>query len=221
MPPSIIVDKQNQANETVVAPGGTATYTVKVTNDGTVETVTLTGVTDVVTVDGSTVATPDLTSNAAPLVSNTCTDLVGTVLAPGESYECEFALTVSGLAQDDVLVNTVTVTAEDDDPTPETVEDSDPAERTVLGETPAITVFKTDNDETISEPGENIVYDIDITNQSTTEAVTITEIPRGAGAPDIVHHPPGHDRSPQGLQGPAVALRQWRSARSPDTRRYD
>ena len=190
VPPSIIVDKQNRANETIVAPGGTATYTVKVTNDGTVETVTLTGVTDVVTVDGSTVATPDLSSNAAPLVSNTCTDLVGTVLAPGESYECEFALTVSGLAQDDVLVNTVTVTAEDDDPTPQTTEDSDPAERTILGEPPAITVFKTDNDETIDEPGESIVYDIDITNQSTTEAVTITEI-----TDEVYFTPDGGSRS--------------------------
>ncbi len=176
VPPSILVDKQNKAGESIVAPGGTATYTVTVTNNGTVEDVTLTGVTDVVTVGGSTIATPDLTSNAAPLVSNTCTDLVGTVLAPTESYSCEFAITVSGLAQGDVLLNTVTVTGEDDDPTPQTTEDDDPAERTVLGEPPAITVFKTDNDETIAEPGESIVYDIDITNESTTEAVTITEI---------------------------------------------
>ncbi|MEZ5297798.1 MAG: hypothetical protein R2697_16420 [Ilumatobacteraceae bacterium] len=176
VPPQIQVDKQNKPNESIVAPGGDATYTIEVTNPGTVEDLILTGISDVMTVNSAPFMTLDLTTTAPPLVTNTCTDLVGTVLVPGASYSCEFSVTVSGLSQGDELVNTATVHGRDDDPTPQTVSDDDPATRTILGEPPAITVFKTDNDETIAEPGENIVYDIDISNQSTTESVTITQV---------------------------------------------
>ena len=46
----------------------------------------------------------------------------------------------------------------------------------MLGEPPALSVFKTDNGAQIDEPGENIAYDLTITNLSITEPLTITSI---------------------------------------------
>ncbi len=182
--PQISVVKSNKEPVALVAPGGNATYTVQVTNPaGAVENLILTGVNDVMQKNGGAFGSLDLTTDNAPLTNNTCNDagnvLVGTVLSPGQSYNCEFTVNTTAfgsLAQDDQLRNVVTVTGRDDDPTPQTVQGTDDAIRTVLGEPPKLVVFKTDNNAQIVEPDDDIVYDITITNASTTESVTVTRI---------------------------------------------
>ncbi|MDX2379693.1 MAG: hypothetical protein QNM02_08035, partial [Acidimicrobiia bacterium] len=184
-PPQITVDKQNVQPISVVAPGGPATYSVAITNPvGAIETITLTAVTDQMNVDGDPFGGPlDITTQDGTIITaTTCADLVGTVLVPGASYSCQF--TVDTLAVDppedfdgnENLFNVVTVTAEDDDPTPQEVEGSDAAQRTIDTEPPAISVFKTDNGAEIVEPGSTITYDIDISNLGEAESLTIDRI---------------------------------------------
>jgi uncharacterized repeat protein (TIGR01451 family)/LPXTG-motif cell wall-anchored protein len=177
--PVILVDKQNAQPDTIVAPGGLATYTLVVTNGpDAVEDLTITEVSDVLTVNGGAFGAVDITTVGGAVTATTCNTLIGTVLAPGESTPlCSFTIDTTdlgALAQDDVLVNTATVTGEDDEGNEAT--DDDPAQRTVLGEAPAIDVFKTDNGAVIQEPGEVVTYDIDIFNLGATEALTITQI---------------------------------------------
>ena len=176
--PVILVDKQNVQPSTLVAPGGPASYSVQITNGpGAVEAITITEVSDVLTVNGGAFGALNIATVSGAVTATTCGSLVGTVLAPGASVSCEFTVntTVIGpLAEDDQLVNTVTVTAEDDEGNE--VTDSNPAERPVLGEPPAMTVLKTDNGAVIDEPGEVIRYDIDIRNEGTTEDLTIVSI---------------------------------------------
>jgi len=94
--PTISVDKTvvpTQVNE----PGGTVTYTVKVTNNGTQSSVTLTSLTEDDTNDG----TVDFTYNASsnPTLASICGTLT---LAPGASTNCTFQRTVSGNAGDNI-----------------------------------------------------------------------------------------------------------------------
>jgi len=176
--PVILVDKQNVQPVTLVAPGGAATYSVQITNGpGAIEPITITTVSDVMTVNGGAFGALNIATVGGAVTATTCGSLVGTVLAPGASVSCQFTVdtTVIGpLAEDDSLLNTVTVTAVDDEQNP--VIGDDDAERPVLGEPPAMTVFKTDNGAVIDEPGEVVRYDIDITNAGTTEDLTIVSI---------------------------------------------
>lgn len=96
--PTIAVQKTPSV-DSVVAPGGPVTFTVRVTNTGT-EAVRLTSLTD------------DVFGNLAGL--GTCA--TGATLAPGGSYTCAFTGTVTGVAGSS-HVNVVTVTAVDDDGT--------------------------------------------------------------------------------------------------------
>ena len=99
------------------------------------------------------------------------------MLAIGDSVSCEFTIDtnqVGPLAESDVLTNRIDVSAVDNDGTG--VSGFATASRTVLGEPPSLNVLKTDNGAVIDEPGENIAYDLTITNLSVTEPLTITSI---------------------------------------------
>ena len=188
--PTIAVDKQNAGdlNGDVIAPGGTAQYSVKITNPVTaVEPLTITAVTDQLSRDaaGAPVtfanfgSAQNITVVGGAVTATTCGSLIGTVLVPGAFVSCNFsvntlALGAGNLAQNDTLRNTITVTGADDDGN--SVNGSDPADRTVPGAPPQIGVFKTDNGAEITEPGTQITYDIDIYNRGTTESLTIKKI---------------------------------------------
>jgi hypothetical protein len=88
--PTISVDKTaspTQLNE----PGGSVSYTVKVTNDGSQATVTLTSLTE----DDNNNGTVDFTYNSTsnPTLASICGTLT---LAPGASTNCTFNRTVTG-----------------------------------------------------------------------------------------------------------------------------
>jgi uncharacterized repeat protein (TIGR01451 family)/LPXTG-motif cell wall-anchored protein len=183
VPPVITVDKQNvEVNNTtaVVAPGGLAVYSIKITNGpNAIEPITLTAVTDTLSTSGGGFVPTGINyfTVGGPVTATTCSNYVGTVLQIGAFVTCQFTIDttkVGPLAENDVLTNRIDVTAVDDDATP--VSGFDTASRTVLGEPPALGVFKTDNGALIDEPGEDIAYDLTLTNLSITEPLTITSI---------------------------------------------
>jgi len=128
VPPTVLVDK-TAAPLTLPEPGGTFTFTVKVTNTSA-EEVTITELTDDIYGDIST--------------KGTCTDAIGTVLdadpdgtgpKTGGIYTCSFPGPfngTSGASQKDVI----TVTVEDDDGTPAT--DTDDAVVTITSKPPVV-----------------------------------------------------------------------------------
>ena len=177
--PVITVDKQNVEPVAIVAPGGLATYNVVVTNGpNAIENITITSVVDQLRRNGAPFGAPlNIGAMGGPVTATTCGSLVGTVLAPAASTSCTFTVNTSvigALAQSDALVNTVTVTAVDNDGTSVTGDDLAP--RTVLGAAPQIAVFKSDHGAFITEPASQITYTVDIHNLGTTEAVTIQTI---------------------------------------------
>lgn len=87
---SISVDKSASPTQ-VPEPGGTVTYTVQMTNDATVESVTLTSIVDSPYGDLISASNPNVTDN-------TCPSLLNQVLAPGASATCSFKALASGNA---------------------------------------------------------------------------------------------------------------------------
>ncbi|WP_420643505.1 DUF7507 domain-containing protein [Candidatus Leptofilum sp.] len=98
-----------------------------------------------------------------------CADAVGTVLASGASYTCTFTEFLLGDASGPDHVNTATVTASDDDGNSDTESDDE----TVLFEDvlPDITVVKTANPTSVPETGGVVSFTIEVTNNSTEDAV--------------------------------------------------
>jgi uncharacterized repeat protein (TIGR01451 family)/LPXTG-motif cell wall-anchored protein len=182
VPPVITVDKQNvpvNNSTAVVAPGGPATYSIKITNGpNAIEAITLTAVTDTLTSPAGFNGTSiNYFTVGGAVTATDCINFVGKVLGIGESVSCTFTIDttlVGSLVKNDVLTNRVDVTAEDNDGTE--VSGFDTASRTVLAEPPALNVFKTDNGAQIDEPGDDIAYDVTLTNLSVTEPLTITSI---------------------------------------------
>jgi hypothetical protein len=74
-------------------PGGTVTYTVKITNNALVESVTISSIIDDVYGDLGDASNPNVTDN-------TCDDLIDDVLAPGAFTTCTFKASVSGNSGD-------------------------------------------------------------------------------------------------------------------------
>jgi uncharacterized repeat protein (TIGR01451 family) len=160
VPSSIVVTKTASANS-VVEPGGNVTYTVKVEN---------TSVSDPVTID----AIVDSVSGGAPVAAGgTCPALLGTTLAPGGSATCSFTLAVIGNAGENVP-DTVTVTGTDDDDSK--VEGSDSEIVDITDSAAAISVVKTPSVSSLPEPGGNVTYTVDITNDSPADTVTLDSI---------------------------------------------
>ena len=139
-------------------PGGDFTYTLVVTNTST-ETLTITSLTDNVYGDLST--------------RGTCTTAIGTVMAPGGTYTCEFTAPFNGNAGAS-LTDVATVTAVN--PNGVTVTDDDDAVVTITGVPPVIQVDKTAAPASRPEPGGDFTYTVTVTNTSTFETVTITSL---------------------------------------------
>jgi hypothetical protein len=136
-------------------PGGTFAFDVEVTNTSAVR-LTLTGLTDDVYGDVST--------------QGTCTDAVGTVLAPGDAYTCAFAGDLAGNAGT-TQTSVVTGAAVDDEGT--AVTDDDDATVSLTDVPPTVAVAKTALPEEQVAPGGLFTFGLAITNTS-TEPVTVT-----------------------------------------------
>lgn len=157
---SILVAKTPSV-ESLPEPGGDVTYTVNITNTSTSDSLTIDSIVDVV-------------GGGAPVaVAGTCDDLIGTVLAPGQTVTCTFTMAVSGDAGD-AVVDTVTVTGTDDDQGP--VTGSDGAVVDITDVAPTGTVTKEAQTPTVPEPGGGVTFTASVTNTSTVESATVTAI---------------------------------------------
>jgi len=155
--PTINVDK-TATPPTRTAPGGDFTFNVVVTNSSA-ETLTITSLTDDVY--------GDLTTRA----NSTCTNAIGTVLAPNATYSCQFTAPFNGAAGDS---QTDVVTVRATNPRGVTVTDSDDAVVS-LTPVPTIVVDKTATPLTRPEPGGDFTFNVLVTNTS-AEALTITSL---------------------------------------------
>ncbi len=153
------IDVIKTANPTSInEPGGSITFTLRIDNPSSVDTVTINSIVDDIhgDLDGQ----------------GTCA--VTQVIAPGGFYECSFSALVTGNAGDSET-DTITAAGVDDDGAP--VTDNDSATVDILDVASAgITVTKTATPTSINEPGGSITFDLQIDNPSTVDAVTITSI---------------------------------------------
>lgn len=152
--PTITVDK-SATPASRPEPGGSFTYTVKVTNTS-IESVTISSLVD------------DKFGN----LNGKGSCATGTSLAPGASYTCTFSGNVTGNAG---LEHTNTVTAKATDNEGNEAKDDDDATVTLTDVAPTITVDKTASPLTRPEPGGTFTYTVVVTNTS-DESVTITSL---------------------------------------------
>lgn len=139
-------------------PGGSVTFTARIDNPSTADSVTITSLVDDIHGDLNT--------------QGTCA--VPQIIAAGDFYECSFSALVTGNAGDSET-DTITASGVDDDGVP--VTDNDSATVNVVDVPSAgITVTKTANPTTLNEPGGPVVFTMRIDNPSTADAVTINSI---------------------------------------------
>jgi uncharacterized repeat protein (TIGR01451 family) len=134
---------------TVPETGGTVTYTITVTNIGTVD------ITIIALVD-------DMFGNL--FNEGDCGTLSGMLLIPGAFHTCTFTMPMSGLAGD-THTNVATVTAIDIDENDVTA--SDDAVVTYTDVLPLIEVIKTADPTSIPETGWNVTFTFRVNNLST------------------------------------------------------
>ena len=160
--PSLQVTKDaNLAS--VPEPGGTVGYTVTVRNTS-VEPVVITAVTD--KVGGGA------PFDAAAAPGSTCGSIVGDTFAPDASASCTFSLAVTGEA-DSSVVDTATVTADDNDGN--NVDGADTATVRVTDVLPTIAITKTAGAGSVPEPGADVSFSVSVQNTS-PEPVTLTAL---------------------------------------------
>ncbi len=153
--PTIEVVKDSWPAE-IYEPGRKAAFGVEMTNTSP-EPVTITAVTDAV--DGGPVL--DVTEGRGPVLSTTCEDAVGTVVAPGDSFACSFILQVNG-NPGTVVSDVATVTAIDDEGN--TATGADEVSIEILDATPAVAATKSADRASIPEPGGDVTYTATVTN---------------------------------------------------------
>ncbi len=158
--PTIEVSKSGDPT-IVQEPGGEVTFTVDVENTSD-EPVWITSITD--SVEGG------VPFDVTALAGTTCA--TGVEIAAGDTYTCTFTLEVNGNAGN-VIDDTVVVTAVDDDDSEATDEDDESVEVTDVE--PTIEVTKDADPTSVSEPGAEVEYTVDVTNTS-DESVWITSI---------------------------------------------
>ena len=164
--PAISVDK-DASRGSVPEPGATVDFTATMTNTG-VEPVTITGVTD--SIGGS--APFDVTSVSGPVLDTDCGAAVGTVVDPGQSYDCTFTVLVSGNAGATVT-DVVSFTATDDEGNEATDDDDESVD--VDDVLPSIVVTKDASVSEVDEPGADVEFTFSVTNTS-VEDVTVTSV---------------------------------------------
>jgi uncharacterized repeat protein (TIGR01451 family) len=163
-----VIDVQKTASPTTIdEPGGPATFTITVTNNS-------------VSSDPVTIADDPQRDPVAGLYDSIYGDLNGLgdctvpqIIAAGSSYSCSFTADVtgnSGYSETD----TVTASGTDDDGNP--VSDSESATVTILNVKSSISLTKTANPTSLSEPGGNVTFTITVNNISTVDAVTINSL---------------------------------------------
>ena len=154
-PPSITVTKS--ANPTqITGTGGNVTFTIDVTNNSGFP------------VEITSFADTDF-GNLAGVISNDCT--VGTIIAAGDTYSCNFTAPVSG-TWSSPHNNTMTVSVVDELDRP--ANDSDSAQVT-FNTVPEITVTKTADPTSVTEPGGSVTFTFLITNTG-ADPVTLTSL---------------------------------------------
>jgi uncharacterized repeat protein (TIGR01451 family) len=173
-PSNITIDKVASPTS-VPEPGADVTFTLRVHNTSTADTVTIDALTD--SVYGNLFLRGD------------CGALENEKLAPddgaaggADEATCTFTALVSG-NDGDSHHNVATVTGHDEDE--RAVTDSDSADVEIVGAVPSIEVTKTANPTSVPEPGGSVEFTVDVENTSvSTDAVTITSLvddPDGAG----------------------------------------
>gem|GEM_PF-6090229 len=142
--------------------GGSVTFAVRVSNEGT-EEVTLDALADD--------ALGDLDGRGTCSVPQT-----GTAIQPGESYACEFQVSVSGNAGES-KASSVAVVASDDDGNE--VHATTGAKVTITDAPPAIRVSKVAERDSVPEPGGSAAFMVRIDNEG-SEAFTLNTLVDGA-----------------------------------------
>ncbi len=143
------------------------TFSASVTNTSP-EPVTITGLTDSIG-EGDPF---DVGAVGDVVLATTCGDAIGTVLAVGQSYGCEFTVLVSGNA-DDVVTDEIRFTVSDNEGN--SVSDGAKADVTIDDVVPSVEVAKSDGDVTVAAPGDEVTYTVEVTNTS-NEPVTVTAL---------------------------------------------
>jgi uncharacterized repeat protein (TIGR01451 family) len=138
-------------------PGGNAGFDVEIKNLSSVDSVSITSLTD------------DIYGNLDG--KGTCD--VPQTIAPGGSYSCEFTGAVSGNAGSS-HTDVVTASGKDDDG--HDVSDSDDATVRITDVDSTIAVTKTANPTSLPEPGGNASFAVEIKNTSAVDTVTITSL---------------------------------------------
>jgi len=155
--PGISVIKTANPTE-ILEPGGQVAFTVTVNNNSvSSDPVTITSLTDDIhgDLDGQgDCSTPQ-------------------TIASGGSYACTFTAAVTGNYLD-FETDTVTASGADDDSNP--VSGSDSATVNITNVLSSITLDKTVDQQTLDEPGGNVIYTYVISNTSSVDTVTINSL---------------------------------------------
>ena len=145
----------------VEEPGATVTFSVVVRNTSLADTVTITSLVD------------DVYGNLNGEGNCSASLVQPIVLAPSQSYSCEFDGLVTGDAGD-IKTDVVVAVGTDDDNNP--VSASDDAEVEVTDAPSSIMVIKTANPSSIQEPGGDVSFSVEVVNTSVADTVTITSL---------------------------------------------
>lgn len=155
---SAVVVTKTADPTSIEEPGGPVTFTVRINNTSSVNSITINELTD--TIYG------DLNGKGDCSVPQT--------IAAGHFYECRFTETVTGVAGDS---ETDTVTAVGVDENGDTVGDCDTATVNIISPVSSIQLTKTADPVQLVEPGGLVQFTVAITNTSTSgRAVTIDSL---------------------------------------------
>ncbi len=162
VPSAMSVDKRANPTE-VPEPGAEVVFSVTVTNDSSGDAITLERLVDDVHGDLDGQGDCSLPQD----------------IPVGGSYGCSFSATVSGEAGD-TETDTITAGATDDDGVP--LQETGSATVTVTDVPSSLSVTKTAVPTVITEPGEDVVFLVSVTNTSAVDTVTVealTDVPFG------------------------------------------
>ena len=162
LPQPVIAVTKVASPLTEIAPGGTFTFTVRVSNPSAVDPITITSLTD------------DVYGNIATRVGSTCGALIGVTLAPGASSDpCSFTGPFTGTAGAS-QTDTVTVNGIDSNGFPAMAVAH--ATVSLVSGTPQIAVTKVASPLSRPEPGGSFTFTVQVSNPSTVVPVTITAL---------------------------------------------